>query len=228
MSQPSELSAQKATLRAITAQIHTLRGTAAAVLYELGTLLRQVDDEDLWQAGGFSSFTDYLERGVDVSETTARRAIGVARHFNLDIAQRYGLDKLSRGLRYLEVTGKTEQPGDLIAAELVLRGPDGRYQRVSFHEATGRQIDEAIRIALQRRSAQAHRAPEDVADRLDRLREALPELPSGVRAAKQRVEATRTRKGEVVLTFRQIPLAELRAFVAAVEREMLGEVAGVG
>ena len=70
----------------ITAQIQTLRGTAAAVLYELGTLLRQVDDEDLRQAGGYTSFTDYLERGVDVSETTARRV---------------GLARLSRGLRYM-------------------------------------------------------------------------------------------------------------------------------
>lgn len=223
----SELSPEKkAALRDVTSQIRTLRGRAAGVLYELGVLLRRVEDEELWRAGPYTSLSDYLERGVDVSETTARRCIQVTRHFNLEMAQRYGLDKLSRGLRYLELTGKAEKPGDLVAADLRNRGPDGRFVKVPFNEATSRQIDEAIRIELERREARAHKAPEGMDDRLRRMSEAMPSLPGGVRAVKRRVEATKTRGGEVVLTFRQVPMSELRAFVAALEREMLGEVEG--
>lgn len=213
-------------IRDAASQIRALRGSAAAVLYELGTLLRRVEDEELWRAGSYSSLTDYLERGVDVSETTARRCILVARHFNREIAETYGLDKLSRGVRYMELTGKVERPGDLIAAERRNRGPDGRFVKVAFHEATSRQIDEAIRIELERREARKHKAPDDVADRLKKMAEAMPALPTGVRAAKRRVEATKTRGGEVVLTFEQVPLAELKAFVDAVEREMPGVVEG--
>ena len=89
-----------AQLHEITAAIQALKGEAAAVLYQLGLLLRQVDERELWRAGGFSSLTDYLEREVDVAPTTARRAIQVARHFNEEIATRYGFDKLSKGMRH--------------------------------------------------------------------------------------------------------------------------------
>lgn len=212
-----------ATLATITARIHALRSQAAGELYELGVLLRRVQDEQLWRAGDYTSFSDYLQRGADVSRTTALRCVAVARHFNLDIAQRYGLDKLSLGLRYLELTGKDEQPGDLIAAELRNRGPDGRFMAVPFHEATRDQIEEAIAIERGRQRSSERRAPDDVARRVDALAKRLPALPMGARPAKRRVETTKTARGEVLFTFKQIPLSELRAFLAAVERELLGD-----
>ena len=215
-----------AQLREITASIQALKGEAAAVLYQLGLLLRQVHERELWRAGGFSSLTDYLEREVDVAPTTARRAIQVARHFNEEIATRYGFDKLSKGLRYMELTRAVEQPGDLIAAELRIRRADGRFGSVPFHTATARQIEDAIQIEVERQRAAAHRTAPDVSARLRALTEALPAVPTGARAAKSRVEATKTRKGEVMLTFKQIPMTELRAFLDAVERELLGEVEG--
>lgn len=214
---------KRRALRQITAEIQRLKGETAAVLYELGTLLRRVEDEELWRAGDFTSFTDYLDEEADVARSTARRCIEVVRHFNLDLATRYGFDKLFRGLRYLEVTRREEQPGDLIAADLRLRGPGGHFVRVPFHEATGRQIEEAIQLEAGRRGAAARRPPEALADRLDRLTRALPAPPKGVRAAKRRVEVTRAASGQVALTFRQVPLAELRAFLDAVERELLDE-----
>ena len=57
-----------AQLHEITAAIQALKGEAAAVLYQLGLLLLQ----------------------VDVAPTTARRAVHVARYFNEEIATRYG------------------------------------------------------------------------------------------------------------------------------------------
>lgn len=224
LSAPSD--ATPAQLREITASIQALKGEAAAVLYQLGALLRQVDERELWRAGGFSSLTDYLEREVDVAPTTARRAIQVARHFNLEIATRYGFDKLSKGLRYMELTRAVEQPGDLIAADLRIRGAGGRFRTVPFHTATARQIEDAIQIEVERQRAAAHRTSSDVATRLRALSQALPAVPTGARPAKSRVEATKTRQGDLMLTFKQIPMAELRAFLDAVERELLGEIEG--
>ena len=211
--------AERAALRDITEQIASLKGDAARVLFQLGALLRRVEEEALWEAGGYASFTDYLERGVDVSRTTARRCIEVTRHFNLDVAERYGFDKLARGLRYLEATRRVERPGDLIAAELLIRGAGGRYETVSFHEATGRQIEAAIQLALTRRGALAHKPPKDVAAQVERIAKVLPPLPPGVREVKRRVEATETEDGEVLLTFRQIPLSRLRGFGLGVAGE---------
>lgn len=211
-------------LREITERVGALKREGAKVLYELGALLARVEDEGLWRAGGFGSFSDYLGRGVEISETSARRAIAVARHFGPEIAAAYGLDKLSRGLRYLELTGRDERPGDLIATDLKNRGPDGRFVSVPFHEASVRQIDEAIRIELARQ--RRGRADPDLGALIERLQGALPAPPAGLRAAKRRVEVTRTRAGEVSLTFRQIPLAELRVFAAALAEEGVGEDEG--
>lgn len=168
------------------------------------------------------SFSDYLKRGADVSPTSARKAVEVARHFGPDIAAAYVLEKLSRSLRYLELTGQDEKPGDLIAAELRNRGEDGRFVAVPFHRASVSQIDEAIQIELRRQRAGPSRPPEGLGDLVERIGAVLPAVPRGMRAAKTQVETSKSKRGEVVFTFKQIPLSELRAFLAAVEKE-LGE-----
>lgn len=223
---PAHDAKDAATLREITAQIRQLRGEAAGVLYQLGQLLLRVAEGELWRAGGHSSFTDYLEQAADVSPTTARRCVIVARHFNLEIVQRYGFDKLHKGLRYMELTRKIEAPGDLIAAKLRNRGPDGRFFTVPFHEATSRQVEDAIQIEIDLLRISARQAPADVAGRLSALEASLPAVPGGVRPAKRRVDTSQASGGELLLTFKQIPLSELRSFLAAVERELLGEVEG--
>ena len=217
---PADVEA-RAALRTITAQVQTLKGRAAAVLYELGTLLRRVEDEELWRAGGYAHFSDFLDRGVDIARSTARRAIDVTRHFNLDVAERYGFDKLARGLRYVEATGKVERPGDLIAADLRRRDARGRYFAVPFHEATGRQIDEATALVLKSRGARARKAPKDVAERVSRLTDALPEPVAGVRRRGPRVVVKENADGELSISFNDIPLAGMQTFVDAVEREMI-------
>ena len=205
-------------LRAATARVQTLKGDGARVLYALGTVLREVEEAELWRAGGHSAFSVYLEEEAQVARTTAYRAIEVARHFNEDQAVRYGFDKLSLGLRYMALTRAVEQPGDLIAADLRLRGPGGRYTSVPFHTATIRQLQEAIIVATARRALPVY--ADDLDARLVRLKAALPPPPPGMTAAKDRVEVARTRGGAVALTFRQIPLTELAAFVAALQAEL--------
>lgn len=215
------LSPDQRRLRELSARVQELKGGAAAAFYELGLVLGEIQDEQLWRSDGYTSFHDYLSRAVDVSPTTARKVVQIARHFNLEIAERYGFEKLSKGLRYLELTKRDERPGDLIAAELRNRGPDGRYVTIPFHKATGQQVEEAI--ALERSRRRRAPGPAAISERLSSVSRALPPVPAGVRASKNRVEATQTRKGEVLLSFRQIPLRELRAFLAAIERELLDD-----
>lgn len=218
----SALATQQNRLAEVTRLIAEYRRQGAALVYRIGLALREVQDEELWRAGGFASFSAWVESEAAVSRSTAARAIEVTRHFSEDMASRYGLEKLYWGLRYVALTGVVEQPGDLVAAELRIRGSNGRFQSVGFHEATTQQVQDAVQLALkgQRRALSAG-TDADLGARLDRLRDALPATPRGLSPARDRVELARTRGGEVALTFRQIPLSELRAFLEAVEREML-------
>ena len=213
----------QAALRDITARIQALKGRAAAVLFELGGLLRRVEDEALWQAGGYASFSDYLERGVDLSRRSARRAVEVTRHFGLDVAERYGFDKLDRGLRYVAVTRKVERPGDLIAADLRLRGANGQFFTVPFHEATSRQVDDATALVLALRDGATRKPPPDLTARVARLNDTLPPPAAGARSRRPRVEVKTNAQGEVSYTFRDIPGADLRAALKAMADALLDE-----
>lgn len=212
----------RARLREIHEEITSLRGEGARVLYRLGVLLREVEEGELWRESGQTGFGAWLENEVDVGRSTAYRAIAVATHFNEDIAVRYGMDKLYQGLRYLELTRRAERPGDLIALDLRLRDARGRFITVAFHTASVRQVQDAIAL-LGERSARRATLEDGLDARLGRLESALPSPAAGLRRAKRRVEAVRTRDGKVSLSFRQIPLDELEAFVDAIRRELLEE-----
>lgn len=86
----------------------------------------------------------------------------------------------------------------------------------------GREIQDAIAVQSARRAARPS-LEEGPGDRLDRLEAALPAPVAGMRKAKRRVEVLRSRGGEVSLSFRQIPLEQLDAFLQAVRAELLGE-----
>lgn len=218
----SDLSpAPRARLAEIQRQIQALRGEGARVLYRLGLLLCEVEQGALWRASGQPGFVAWLEQEAEVGRSTAYRAMAVVTHFDEEIAARYGFDKLHAGLRYLEATGRVELPGDLFALDLRLRDPRGRYVTVPFHEASVRQIQDAIALLDARDSARPQ-LEDGLEARLDRLEGTLPPPAAGIRPAKRRVEVVRTRGGKVSLSFRQIPLDELEAFLEAVRREMLG------
>lgn len=222
MSKPADLvpAPTRAALRAAEGRVRALRGEGARVLWELGLVLREVDEQALWKAGGYPSFTAWLEsREVDVARTTAERTLAVVQNFSLDLAMRYGFDKLYAGLRYLSVTQRAELPGDLIALDLRLRGPTGRYVTVPFHTATVRDVLDAIALEQARKTPGAlpRGLEDDLSDRLERLSAALPDPPKGLRPADKRLQVTRTSTGELSLTFKQIPLAELDGFIAALQ-----------
>lgn len=222
MSTALDISEARGRLRSATERVRDLKGDGARILHELGTVLREVEEQELWRAGGHASFAAWLEDEAEVARGTAYRAMEVARHFNAEIATRYGFDKLYLGLRYMELTRAREQPGDLIAADLRIRGPSGRFLSVPFHQASVRQVQEAVRLAAAGRSPRLSSSGDGLSERLSRLKAALPPPPAGMAVAKERVEVARTRGGEVALTFRQIPLKDLAAFVAALQAE-LGE-----
>lgn len=63
---------------------------------------------------------------------------------------------------------------------------------------------------------------DDLGARLVKLSKTLPAVPRGLSPAAERVSVARSRSGKVALTFRQIPLDDLGAFIAALQALQAG------
>jgi hypothetical protein len=215
-----ELQRQRAELKALTDEIGTYKSEIGRAIYEIGRRLARVYEDALWRSDGYANFEDYLTRGVSISRTTAYRFMRIARHFNAEIAKRYGVEKLEAAIRYLQATPAEERPGDLLAAEIRLRDESGRFTTFSLHEATAAQIREATALLFDARRA-GMRIPSGVRKRMERLAEALPPAPSGTSRG-ERVRLTRGKDGHLAVSFHAIPLDELRAFLELLEAHLQG------
>jgi hypothetical protein len=204
----------------LTNEIHRLKGAVGRGMYEIGLRLARILDEHLWQARGYTSFEDYLERGVSFSRSTGYKLIRIARQFNAEIAERYGVEKLELGLRYLESTPERERPGDLVASDMRVRDSGGRFRSVSFHDATPTQIREAIGLLAETRQ-QRRRIPDSLEKRVERLASALSAPPTGIHRG-PRVVLKRGTDGQIAVTFHAIALADLADFLVEVERHLVG------
>ena len=207
-----------AELKALKEKIFAARSRAARDAWSIGVHLERIRREELWRAGGYENFTDFLIRGIDCSRASAYRYLRIAEHFNAKIAERYGIDKLRLVLRFMAVTPLQERPGDVFSAQLRVRGKDGRFHRVSVHEATATQLEEGIQLR-QARLDQRRRAPRALRVRAERVSKALPAPPKGVAA--RRVRLRKHPGGQVLASFFSIPLEHVGTLFKAVKSELL-------
>lgn len=204
----------RALLDEHTQAIVSLKSRIARDFYEVGVRLLDIQHRELW-AGRYDSYTHYLREGLDVSEASAGRYTRIARHFNAEIAGRYGSSKLLAVLSWLSATTPDEQPGDVFAASIRIRGDRGRFELVSMNDASAKQVREATRLLEETRQA-ARRVSGPVAEQLDALRQAIPSRTG----AEQSVSARLDSDGEVLLDFRRIELSALPAFIEALREHM--------
>ncbi len=199
---------RKTRLHEIHARLTTLGGEAARALWELGMLLAEVREGELWREDGQPSFGAWL-RALGFEREKARKAMLVAANFSADAAERYGQEKLVAGVGLLAATAREELPGDLAAMQIRVRGDGGRFETVPFPEATVAQVKEATRLLdPPRGKAKAY------AGWASRLEARLP--PAAGRAG-QRVKVTVGPDGEPTVSVSRIPLAQWEAFLAAAQ-----------
>ena len=196
----------------LTNEIHRLKGGVGRGMYEVGVRLARILDEQLWAGRGYLSFEHYLEQGVSFSRSTAYKLIRIAREFNAEIAERYGVEKLELGLRYLEATPERERPSDLAMTDLRLRDDGGKFRSVSFHEATPSQIRDAIQLVAQSKVLR-RRISERWLHKAEQLSARLPPAPPGVHKG-ERVRLKRGLDGRVAISFQAIALQDLALFLA--------------
>ena len=210
---------QQAELKALEQKIVAARGRAGRDAWNIGAHLARIKQGELWRSGGYESFSDYLARGVDCSRASAYRYLRIAEHFNAEIAELYGIDKLLLVLRFMALTPAEERPGDIFVAQVRVRGENGRFRSVSVHEASAAQLEEGI-LLEQKRLEQRRRAPRTMQARAERVSKALPEPPKGV--SRQRVRLRKHAEGQVLASFFSIPLEHVGVLFQAVQSELLG------
>ena len=215
---PSE---RKSRLASVKKRLGALNGTAAKALWEYGSLFREVRDHELWKDDGSESFADWLEVEMGYSRETARRAMIVSEHFTAEMAERFGIDKLAAAVRYMAATGRDEKPGDVLALRIRVRGERGSFTTVPFPDATYRQIAEAIKLVKGAAAGDDFEVDEETAAKVERLVDALPAAPEGVKAG-ERVRFEKGTDGRVAVSFIGIPVDELESALKAIRKHLVG------
>ena len=201
---------RKARLGALQAEIRRLYADTARSVWHIGACLLEIQRSELWREGGHTSFATWLvESSQPISAASAWKGMRIAQHFSAEMAARFGSEKLDAAVGYLGATVKDEQPGDLLAVQVRIRGEGGVWTAVPFAEASTGQIREATRALGHKKRVTW--APPEVRAQVAKLNKTLAKAPGLGGAA---VGVRRNRAGRVVLSMSGVPVDGLAAFFA--------------
>lgn len=97
-----EIKAKIAELHNQTQKIRTLRKRLDKGFFEIGQVLTEIQQQELYVAKGYGSFEAFLEREIDLGKQTSQKLIKIAHTFQKDAALDYGMDRLFSALAALE------------------------------------------------------------------------------------------------------------------------------
>jgi len=100
-----ELKAKIGELHNALLQIRSFRKNLNKGFFDIGAVLREVQQRKLYEAKGYGSFEAFLEREIDLGKTTALRLIKISVLFVKAGALEYGMDRLFQAMQALENTG---------------------------------------------------------------------------------------------------------------------------
>jgi hypothetical protein len=105
-----QIKARVAELFNQTQKIRTLRKRLEKGFYEIGQVLSEIQQQELYLAKGFGSFEAFLEREIDLGKQTSLKLIKIAHIFQQDAALDYGMDRLFAALAALEGEAAIPKP----------------------------------------------------------------------------------------------------------------------
>lgn len=97
-----EIKAQILELHNHLEHLKALRKNLPKTFYEVGGVLRLIQDRKLYAAKGFQSFESFLEREVDLGKAAALRLARVVSVFQREAALEFGMDRVLDALTRLE------------------------------------------------------------------------------------------------------------------------------
>jgi len=99
-----ELKAKIGELHNALVQIRSYRKHLHKGFFDIGAILRDVQQHKLYEAKGYGSFEAFLEREIDLGKTTSLKLIKVSQVFIKSAALEYGMDKVIASLQVLDAS----------------------------------------------------------------------------------------------------------------------------
>jgi hypothetical protein len=97
-----EIKAKIGELHNQTQKIRTLRKRLERGFFEIGQVLFEIQQQELYLAKGYGSFESFLEREIDLGKQTSLKLIKISHIFQQEAALDYGMDRLFSALSALE------------------------------------------------------------------------------------------------------------------------------
>ena len=101
-----ELKARIGQLHNALLQIRSYRKNLTKSFYDIGIVLRDIQQRKLYEAKGYGSFEAFLEREIDLGKTTALKLVKVSTTFIKEAALELGMDRLFQAIQVLDVGGE--------------------------------------------------------------------------------------------------------------------------
>lgn len=97
-----EIKAKIGELHNQTTKIRALRKRMEKGFFEIGQVLAEIQEQELYQAKGYGSFEAFLERETDLGKQTSLKLVKLSKVFQREAALDYGMDRCFAGLAALE------------------------------------------------------------------------------------------------------------------------------
>jgi len=97
-----EIKAKVAELHNQMQKIRSFRKRLDKGFFDIGLVLAEIQQEDLYQAKGYGSFEAFLEREIDLGKQTSLKLVKIAQVFQREAALDFGMDKVLLALSALE------------------------------------------------------------------------------------------------------------------------------
>ncbi len=97
-----EIKARIADLHNAAERVKALRKNLAKTFFEIGLVLRDIQDQKLFTAKGFQSFESFVEREIDLSKSAALRLVKLVSTFTREKALEMGYERALDALAQLE------------------------------------------------------------------------------------------------------------------------------
>jgi hypothetical protein len=105
-----QIKAKIAELHNQTQKIRTLRKRLEKGFFDIGLVLSEIQQQELYLAKGYGSFEAFLEREIDLGKQTSLKLIKISHTFQQEAALDYGMDRLFAALAALEGENSVPKP----------------------------------------------------------------------------------------------------------------------
>jgi hypothetical protein len=108
--QADRIKAEISELHALVREIRGLKKQLDSKFLDVGTILGQIRDRELFRAKGYSSFETFVERELDLGKAVCLNLEKIPRLFQLDAARELGFAALSKAVAALEEHAEPTAP----------------------------------------------------------------------------------------------------------------------